>query len=236
MDSLSSLLTCENHLFPQSVEFVFSNVQKHLYEHYDPRLLFDIGPQISNSLIMLGMAYERYILVCFGTDAKAILSRAKRLVLYICIVAAIAFFWTLFIVEFLKPYFFSDKIHNYKPYGQYAQPKVRLYLRPSFKKTVVLKLFFFNFQLLQQFCGLVNPVSPRWYPSWSFICTRRIIRTISAAIFILVLVINAILYAKIVLKLKKGETKSRKKILTLAFICLWVSWFVQTTPFVIFDF
>ncbi len=68
-------------------------------------------------------------------------------------------------------------------------------------------------------------------------CTRRLIRTAALVFFSLVLFTTACLYTKVVIALRRGiGNASRKKTLTVAFACLWVFWFIQSAPFVLYDF
>ncbi len=107
IQSISSLLTCSSN-YVSSISIRRSKVQDFLYKHYDPRLFIDMGPHVSNCLIILGMAYERYILVCFPSAAKTILSRKRRIILYAIILAIIAVCWTTLLTDFFEQLLLSS--------------------------------------------------------------------------------------------------------------------------------
>ena len=99
------------------------------------------------------------------------------------------------------------------------------------------KLNVHTFQALQRFCDLYNPVEHWPEGNSAYVCTRRLIRTVAFGSFTFVLLTTAFLYAKIVKVLKSGVgNASRKKTLTVAFICLWFFWFIQSAPFILYDF
>ncbi len=84
------------------------------------------------------------------------------------------------------------------------------------------------------FCNLMNP-QPHKKAS-SYLCSRRVVRTMSTALLVLVLLISGFFYMKIILALRKGSKNSHKRFLTVAFILLWAFWFLQTAPFAVYDF
>ena len=74
------------------------------------------------------------------------------------------------------------------------------------------------------------------YRRQMYICTRRLLRLVATSLFVLVLATTGFFYAKIILTLKRGVGgSSRKKTLTQSFICLWIAWFVQSIPFIVYD-
>ena len=90
-------------------------------------------------------------------------------------------------------------------------------------------------------CDLVNPVENGKYEidmlNSPYKCTRRVFRMVSLFFFALVLITSAFFYAQIILTLRRGPTvSSRKKTLTVTFICLWLFWLLQSAPFVLYDF
>ena len=94
---------------------------------------------------------------------------------------------------------------------------------------------------LKRFCNLVNPadlvitLNSIWVHTERHVCTRRLIRLGNAVGFLLVLSITGYLYARVVITLRKGRTNKRKRVLTVTFAALWLSWLVQSTPFILFD-
>ena len=110
---MGSLMTCNEQRYTK--QYRWSSVQTYLVNHRDPRLLFDLGAQVGNSLIILGMAYERYILVCWASDVKTILTRTRRFALYCAVIALIAFCWSFLIWDFFDPGYFSSQLSRRGP-------------------------------------------------------------------------------------------------------------------------
>ncbi len=81
--------------------------------HKDPKLLFDLAPQMSNSMIILGMAFERYILVCYAKEAKKFLNRSKRSALYIVTILSMCFACGFLFLDFFKPTLFSENLSQF---------------------------------------------------------------------------------------------------------------------------
>ena len=80
------------------------NVQNY---HYDARLLFDMGPYFSNCVIILAMAFERFILVCFTSSADRILSRQRRILLYSLVCASIIAAFAILAIDLYDKFFFN---------------------------------------------------------------------------------------------------------------------------------
>ena len=104
-------LACEQ--FSMSFEPQFSYFASVAATHFDPKLLFDLAPQITSSLIILGMSFERYILVCYARDAKRILKKPRRLVIYVVVLTLIIISWGLLLLDFFKPFLFSDNLSEF---------------------------------------------------------------------------------------------------------------------------
>ena len=53
----------------------------HIHFHKDPFLLLDTGVQVVSCLTILGMAFERFVLVCYPTRTENYLNNRIRVAL-----------------------------------------------------------------------------------------------------------------------------------------------------------
>ncbi len=100
--------------------------------------------------------------------------------------------------------------------------------------------FYLYFQVFQKFCDNWNPVRNHhgnYKGNKRYVCTRRMIRSVSICSLLVVLITTAYFYTRIVFALRRGSGDlSKKKKLTYTFVCLWAFWFLQSAPFAAYDF
>ena len=106
-NGLALLLSCEDFSADTAA---FSSSSVFLSQHRDPRLMFDMGPQFSSCLVILGMSFERYIMVCFASQAKTVLTKTRRIVCYMVIILLMASCWALLIVDFSKQFLLAENL------------------------------------------------------------------------------------------------------------------------------
>ncbi len=232
IESLGTLLSCGSKTPINGFTLKYSFLSSISISRRDPKLLFDMGPQISSSFIILGMSIERYVMVCYASRAKLILKRSRRITFYFIMMTLMNLCWGLLALDFFEQSFFSDRLPNHSV-KTLSFIILAIWLWPH---------WWLHFQSVQRFCDLYNPVKLIYrydgvlLRNRAYICTRRVIRTISLSFFSVVLFTTGLFYAKTVFALKRGRgDNSNKKTLTIAFICLWALWFIQSTPYVIYD-